>query len=317
MKDMSARQNLDNAPIGKHTARSFAAALILGIFIGLAVIIPGVSGSTIAIIFGLYTGMLYALGNILNDFRRCFAFLLPIGIGVVLGFAGGFLIIQKFFEPYIFRIVCLFVGLMLGATPALTREIKGEKMNAKRITLFCIGLMIPIAISVVSIMLSAGTPDTGAPFSDIGAGKILSYFPLGFVLSATQIVPGLSATAILMATGQFSPILNSLHVEYILNNPVVIALFGALGVGFVAGLVCISRLFSKILEKHKVTAFFGVVGLSFGSIASMFLNTDLFAVYNEWARTGISLPAIIIGAALLGTGFVLSFALTKYELSQK
>ena len=73
--------------IKKHTPKSFLLALLLGVFIGLAVIVPGVSGSTIAIIFGLYTGMLYAIGNILGDFKRCFAFLLPIGLGVVVGFA--------------------------------------------------------------------------------------------------------------------------------------------------------------------------------------------------------------------------------------
>ena len=316
MKDTSISRDLGGSPIEKHTAKTFIAALILGIFIGLAVIIPGVSGSTIAIIFGLYTGMLYALGNILGDFRRCFVFLLPIGIGAVIGFAGGFLVIQKFFEPYIFRIVCLFVGLMLGATPALTKEIKGQRRTPWRIALFCIGFIIPIAIGAVSILLSGkGSPSVG--LSVVSAGKIISYFPLGFILSITQIVPGLSATAILMATGQFSPILNSLHVDYILDHPVLILLFGALGLGFVAGLVLISRAFSKILEKHKVTAFFAVVGLSFGSIASMFLNTDLFEVYSEWSSNGISLPAVIIGAALLVCGAVLSFALTKYELSQK
>ena len=108
--------NIENdIPIKKHTSKSFVAAVILGVFIGLAVIIPGVSGSTIAIIFGLYTGMLYAFGNILTDFRRCFAFILPIGIGVVVGFAGGFLIIQKFFLGFLLS--TFFFGCFLPMPP--------------------------------------------------------------------------------------------------------------------------------------------------------------------------------------------------------
>ena len=316
MSEKNTSLNIENdIPIKKHTSKSFVAAVILGIFIGLAVIIPGVSGSTIAIIFGLYTGMLYAFGNILTDFRRCFAFLLPIGIGVVVGFAGGFLIIQKFFEPYIFRVICLFVGLMIGATPSLTAEIKGTKVTPLRVILFCVGVAIPVAIGVVSILLSSGTSASGGAFEVIEPWRIAAYFPLGFIVSVTQIVPGLSATAILMAFGQFAPILDSLHLDYLLNNPLAILLFASLGIGFVCGIVVVSRIFSAILKKHKTTAFFAVIGLSFGSIASMFINTDVFAVYGEWAKGGIPLPTVLIAAALLALGFALSFFLTRYELS--
>jgi putative membrane protein len=305
---------IDDCPIKKHTAKTWLAALILGVFIGLAVIVPGVSGSTIAIIFGLYTGMLYGLGNIFNDFKRCFAFLLPIGIGAVVGFGAGFLVIQNVFEKYVFQVICLFVGLMIGAVPALTREIKGEKKTPLRGILFAVGVAIPLAIGAVSIALSGGA-ETTATFTDFPISRIIAYLPLGFIVSVTQIVPGLSATAILMAFGQFKPILNSLHRDYIFENPQVILLYGAIGLGFVAGIVCVSRIFSAILKKHKTTAFFMVIGLSFGSTASMFLNTDVYTVYVDWAANGVSVPTVIISAVLLAVGFVGSFLLTKYELS--
>ena len=93
-------KNTTECPLKKHTAGSFMLALVLGVFIGLAVIIPGISGSTVAIIFGMYAALLYALGNILNDFKRCFLYLIPIGIGAALGFLGGFLVIQRVFEKY-------------------------------------------------------------------------------------------------------------------------------------------------------------------------------------------------------------------------
>ena len=302
--------------IKKHTPKSFVIALILGIFIGLAVIVPGISGSTIAIMFGLYTGMLYAIGNILVDFKRCFAFLLPIGLGVVVGFAAGFLVIQNIFEMFLFQLICLFVGLMLGAVPAITKEIKGAKVNPLRIILLIIGFMIPIAIGVVSIVLSSAEGESSATFTSFPWWRFAAYLPLGFVVSITQIVPGLSATAILMAFGQFKPILNSLHSEYIIGNPIVILLYACLGIGFIVGLVSMSKLFSSILSKHKHTAFFAVTGLSFGSIASMFINTDMYALYVSWAEAN-ALPVadVVIGGVLLVLGFAVSFLLTKYELS--
>ena len=59
-----------DCPLTKHTPKSFVLAFVLGLFIGLAIIIPGISGSTVAIIFGMYAALLYALGNILNDFKN-------------------------------------------------------------------------------------------------------------------------------------------------------------------------------------------------------------------------------------------------------
>ncbi len=303
-------------PLKKHTTKSIISAVILGIFIGLAVIVPGVSGSTIAIIFGLYTGMLYALGNILGDFKRCFAFLLPIGVGVVVGFVAGFLVIQSIFEMFLFQLICLFVGLMIGAVPALTKEIKGEKITLGRGVLFAVGILIPLAISVLSIALSDGSGESGASFTDFPVWRIFAFLPLGFVVSVTQIVPGLSATAILMAFGQFKPILNSLHTDYIFANPQVLFLYAALGVGFLVGIVCVSKLFSAILAKHKGTAFFMVIGLAFGSIASMFLNSDVYALYGEWARSGVPLTDVAVSLVLLAVGFVGSLILTRYELSR-
>ena len=200
--------------------------------------------------------------------------------------------------------------------PAITQEIKGQKLSPTRSVLFPIGLIIPITIGVLSIILTNGAEasDT-ATFTSFPIWRYILYLPLGFIVSITQIVPGLSATAILMAFGQFKPILNSLHTDYIFENPQVILLYGALGVGFLVGIVCVSRVFSAILKKHKTTAFFAVIGLAFGSIASMFLNTDVYSLYTDWAQTSVPLGVVGISVILLAVGFVGSFLLTKYELS--
>ena len=131
---------------GKSRIRSF----ILGIFIGLAIILPGISGSTVAIILGLYTAMLYAMGHLLSkEFKECFFFLLPLGVGAVIGFLGGFFVVQKVFGAYVFEMVCLFTGLMTGAFPALLREIKGEKITVTRCVLFVLGILLPVAIALM------------------------------------------------------------------------------------------------------------------------------------------------------------------------
>ena len=315
-KEKNKETEVKECPLKKHTPKTFLLAFVLGIFIGLAIIIPGISGSTVAIIFGMYAAMLYALGNIFNDFKRCIMYLIPIGLGAIIGFLGGFLVIQKLFGEYMFVLVGLFAGLMIGAIPALTAEVKGEKKSVSRIGLFALGIVIPICVGVVSIILGSGNA-SAATFTEFPAHLFILYVPLGVIVSTTQIVPGLSATAILMACGQFKPILNSLHLDYILENPAVLGLYLCIGGGFIVGLVLISRAFSALIARHRAPTFFLVVGLSFGSIASMFLNPDVWEIYLGWGRGERLLPDVIIGAILFVLGFVGSLMLTRYELKKK
>ena len=316
---MKKEKNTENTELSRHTSKSWIKALILGFFIGLAVIIPGVSGSTIAIILGMYTALLYAIGNIFNDFKRCVAYLIPIAIGAAVGFLGGFLVIQKFFGDYIFEIVCLFVGLMIGAVPAIFSEIKGEKLTAIRGTLFPIGIIIPVLVGIASILLTTqGNSSSTETFRSLTPTLFILYFPLGIAVSATQIIPGLSATAILMACGQFKPILNSLHLDYILENPLIIGLYASIGIGFLLGLVLISRLFSALIKRKKAATFYLVTGLSVGSIISMFINPDMWEVYTLWGNNGGDMTvSLTIGIILLCLGLLVSFYLTRYELKNR
>ena len=139
----------------KYNKKTWCKSGILGFIIGLAVIIPGISGSTVAIIFKLYDQFLYAIGNLFKKFKKCVVFLLPIALGAVLGFAVGFLGVQKLLEINTFAVVCLFAGLMCGAFPAVKDEVKGAKITPKRVALFAIGLCIPIALGCVSAVLKA------------------------------------------------------------------------------------------------------------------------------------------------------------------
>ncbi len=302
-----------NAPPELNSSRRLL-VFVLGIFIGLAVIVPGVSGSAIAMMLGLYTAMLYALGNIFSDFRRCVKFLIPLVLGAAVGFGAGFILIQKLFGKYLFEVVCLFVGFMIGALPAITREIKGAPITPTRGILFPVGLLIPIGIGIVSIILTRDSGTAAETFTRFPVWLFLLYFPLGFLVSLTQIVPGLSATAILMAFGQFGPILNSVSVSYILKNPEVLGLYASLMLGFLVGIVLISKLFSMVLVNHKLTAFFMISGMSVGSVISMFINPDVYDIYVLWGK-GETSPTLtlIVGGVLLVVGFLLSFLLTRYE----
>ena len=282
---------------------------VLGFFIGLAVIVPGVSGSTVAIIFKLYHKLLYALGNIVKKFKKCVKFLVPIAIGLVIGFVLGFLAIQRLIDISPFTVIGLFAGLMLGAFPAVYDEVRTEKKTPLRLGLFALGLVIPVVISVVSVYASEGAQS----LEGLNAGHYILFLVLGYLVAITQVVPGLSATALLMAFGYFTPIMESVHLSYWQQNPAVFGVYACLAVGFLLGLVTFSKLLTKIFAKRRAAAFFVIVGLSLGSVVTMFFNPDVYAVYTGWAENGVNALDLALGLVLFAVGIVVAYLFVRYE----
>ena len=282
---------------------------ILGAFIGLAVIVPGVSGSAVAIIFRLYEKLLYALGGIFRRFKESARFLLPIALGGIVGLAAGFFGVRFLLNLLPFAIVALFAGLMLGAFPAVTDEIKGEKPTPLRISLFLLGLLFPIGLSALSVF---GTPDM-LSLENLSWYHYILFLLVGYAIAVTQLVPGLSATALLMTFGCFTPLMNSVSLTYWQGNPMVLLVYACLAVGFVLGLLTFSNGLSRLLEKKRAPAFYTIAGLSLGSIVTMFFNPEIVEVYESWTIGAAMWRELGIGMALFGIGIIAATYFVRYE----
>lgn len=282
---------------------------ILGAFIGLAVIVPGVSGSAVAIIFRLYEKLLYALGGIFRRFKESARFLLPIALGGIMGLAAGFFGVRFLLNLLPFAIVALFAGLMLGAFPAVTDEIKGEKPTPLRIILFLLGLLFPIGLSALSVF---GTPDM-LSLENLAWYHYLLFLLVGYAIAVTQLVPGLSATALLMTFGCFTPLMNSVSLTYWQENPMVLLVYACLAVGFILGLLTFSNGLSRLLEKKRAPAFYTIAGLSLGSIVTMFFNPEIVEVYESWTIGAAMWRELGIGMALFGIGIIAATYFVRYE----
>lgn len=282
---------------------------VLGFFIGLAVIVPGVSGSAVAIIFRLYDKLLYALGNILKKFGKCLRFLLPVGIGLVVGFVLGFFAVQKLIDLVPFIVIGLFAGLMLGAFPAVSAEIKGERKTPARLALFLAGLAVPVAFGIVSTLCVPG----GRGLENLQPYHYILFLVLGAAVAVTQIVPGLSASALLMMAGYFSSLMDSVHLSYWQQNPAVFGVYACLVVGFLAGLIGFSKALSTLLSRRRVPSFFAICGLSLGSVITMFFNPDVFAVYQSWASGGVEVLDLVLGILLFFAGAACAYLFVRKE----
>ncbi len=308
------RDNLEIALV-KYNKKTWCKSALLGFFIGLAVIVPGISGSTVAIIFKLYDQFLYALGNLFKSFKKCFAFLLPIGLGLLVGVLLGFIAVKELLAILPFAIVCLFAGLMCGAFPAVKDEVKGVKRTPLRIALFSVGVLIPVALGGVSALLTLQSGTAADAFANVAWWHLPLAVLVGGVMSVTQLVPGLSASAFLMAIGWFSSLVSSISLTYWTQNPAVFLVYIGLGVGFLGGLLGFSKLLTFVFEKARDTAYSMIVGLSLGSILSMFCNGDIVEVYYSWA-TGAATNAVLdiaLGVGLFAVGVVLAYLLVRFQ----
>ena len=307
------KESLEIALI-KYNKKTWCKSALLGFFIGLAVIVPGISGSTVAIIFKLYDQFLYAVGNLFKKFKQCFAFLLPIGLGLILGVLLGFFTVKKLLAILPFAIVCLFAGLMCGAFPAVKDELKGAERNGKRVALFILGLLLPVAIGCISALLETnGKMGEGDLFRQVGWHHVLLGLLFGYVVGVTQVVPGLSASAFMMAVGWFNGVIESVSLTYWQANPAIFLVYAGLGIGFLLGIFTFSKLLTYVFGKARHTAYSLIVGLSLGSILSMFCNGDIIQTYIAWAQVGGNILDILLGIALFAVGVFGAYKLVCYQ----
>ena len=279
-------------------------SIFVGFSIGLSVIVPGISGSAIAIIMKVYDKMMYSFSNIFKRFKVCFVFLIPIVIGIVAGFGIGFVLVKLLLENIPFITICFFVGLMVGTFPILFKEIKGEKATINRKLLFASGILVPIGITLISMVADGNNSLFGLNF-----GHYILFLVLGVLISLTQIIPGLSATVLLMMFGYYTAILEGVGTELFTNFDLLLV-YLMLGLGFVIGILLFSKVINRLLEKQRTPFFFTICGLSIGSMVAVFLGNECMDIYKAWDSMARDL---IIGIFALASGFAITFALYLYD----
>ena len=275
-------------------------SLVAGVLIGVSVIVPGLSGAALAMFLKVYDKMMYAFSNIFKKFKSCFIFLLPIIIGIIVGCIIAFLLVQFLLEKFPFIIMCLFIGLMLGTIPMLFSETKGEKPTPLRITLLVIGVIIPLVTAIVSMFLGGNNT-----LENLQIWHYLLFAGIGVLISLTQLIPGLSATVLLMMFGYYSVLLNGIRTE-LFSNITILLVCGSMALGVVIGVLMFSKIITKILEKAKTGFYYLICGLASSSAISVFLGSECLEIYKTWPSS-LMTRDLILGTVMLLIGFGITF----------
>ena len=259
--------------------------VLKGMFIGIANIIPGVSGGTVAFITGIYHDLNEAVGFFLIRKEKRWSYILFLGrlfIGVVLGFllfarAISYLLGVKSFSvggPLPLSFVptyALFFGLIVGSLPVLFKMQSDRKPTPLRGVLFVLGALLLIGLANLpqrnSIDVLASYPSYQiGPFT----WQVLSYYRtitlliVGFMAAFTMVIPGVSGSALLVALGEYGPILNYINERSISH-------LSFLAIGIAVGIICATMLMTKLLEKWPGHTFYAILGLIAASCAQIMI----------------------------------------------
>lgn len=295
--------------------------LLSGVGIGIGSAIPGVSGGTIAVILNVYQKFIWAISNIFKHFKEALLILLPMVIGIVIGIVPTMILMDKAIENFLFGIICVFAGFIIGSFPKICKEVKGTKPTFAHIITLVIAFLITIGLGIGSIIAKA---DVGAHFDNPEFWFYLIMIPVGFVASIALAIPGISGGMILILLGFYTPLIDTtvdtakecLQGDWS-NFGTQIGLLACFGIGVVIGFFVVSKLMSFLLEKYHDVTFYGIIGFVVGSVVALFLNNDIWKYYLKWGsgeelfiKKEVEIP---LGIALLITFVVLSFLLTKLE----
>ena len=256
--------------------------IISGILIGVANIIPGVSGGSIALSLGIFDKLIYSINSVLNSFlsfkffknKQEFVYLLKIGIGIVIGIFGFAKIVSYFLNTYPSYTIFFFVGLILSSVPTVIRMLE-NKTNIKNYFFLLLGISIVIWISFLK-------PDKG----DLEI-NILLYFKLFFIAiiaASFMVLPGISGSFILLVFGYYQFIIDALTFKFSYMSLKILFVFG---IGVIVGIVFIVKLLNLLFERFKDFILFFILGLVIGSIYIIwpvnietgFLNIILYLIF--------------------------------------
>lgn len=277
--------------------------VVKGFFMGIANVIPGVSGGTIAIILGIYENFIGAISNLLKDLKKNVKFLLPVFIGMGIAILTMSKVISYSYDKFPLPTLMFFVGLVFGGIPMLMKNVKNKK-ERKKISNYVIGLMTFSLVIFLASYKFIFNVNSEVSFTSMNIGSYILLFLVGIVAAATMVIPGVSGSLVLMILGYYYPVINTISAlfkEDFISNAIILGVFG---LGVVIGIVLISKLLEILFKKYKVKTYFGVLGFVFASIIAIPLAACI-----ELNSIPTSIDQIIISIVMVIIGTVISYNL--------
>lgn len=230
---------------------------------GMAEVVPGVSGGTIAFITGIYERLIFAIKSVDIELLRLIGkgkiaeawkkidgnFLVTLLTGMVIGIVVGVFAITWLLENEPIGIWSFFFGLILASCLVVGRDI--DRWNASSIIALIIGTVLVYYVTIA------------VPSNGIEA--LWFVFICGAVAISALLLPGLSGSFILLLLGMYTYILPKVK-EVLSGNLEGLSVLVTFAVGCLVGVLSFSRVLTWAFKNYKNTTLAFLTGLMIGSL---------------------------------------------------
>lgn len=249
--------------------------ILQGMVVGIANIIPGVSGGTMMVAMGLYDKLIHAITHLKSEFKESLKLLLPIFAGAGIAIVALSRLFEFLLETYPIPTNFAFCGLIAGSLPFIFKKVKGHKVT--------VGKIIPFLIFFGVVIVMALLGETGGNSADVSFGlvNVIKLFGVGVIAAATMVVPGVSGSMMLMLLGYYDTILKTINdfvdalVKFDMGGLTTgVGVLAPFGIGVVIGIFLIAKLIEFIFYKAEIHAYYGIIGLILASPIAILMKTN-------------------------------------------
>lgn len=276
--------------------------LVKGFIMGIANIIPGVSGGTLAMTLGIYEQFISSISHFFSKLKENLNFLIPILLGIGLSLLSMSRVIDYSYQNFPLPTTLFFVGLVLGGIPMIYHKVKDEKKSKpSNAIIFLSTFSLVIFMSIIGLIFT-NLSDVNLNTLNLG-GYILLFF-VGIIAASTMIIPGVSGSLMLMLLGYYYPVIGLIKsltkFENLWHNLIVAGVFG---LGILVGFIAISKLIEFLFNKYEKKFYFGVLGFIIASAPAIIISACQEIMFI------IDLPQIVVAVVLFGIGCIISYKL--------
>lgn len=281
-----------------------------GIMVGIANIIPGVSGGTIAVIVGVFDRMLEALNTLFKKFKENMKFLIPLGLGAVFGILALSRIMEYCLVKFELPTNFFFVGLVIGSVPLIYKKVDDNITKVKPVYIipFLIGAGSVIALSIVQTFFVNTEATATAAIPEMSVSTVVMFLLYGVIASVAMVIPGISGSLVMVLLGAYDKVIAAINgltsfgdTQTMIDSFLVLLPFG---IGIIVGVFSVAKVFALLLKKFPGATYVAILGLMVGSCVALLINMELYTL-------SPSIIIILVSALTAVAGFFTSFFLGR------
>ncbi len=272
-----------------------------GFVMGVANIIPGVSGGTMLLIMGLYERLVNSVslfGGKNRDFfkRENLLFLFIMAIGILTGVFSTSKLMNYLIDNHSIPTYFFIIGLIIGSIDIITEKVDFRRKTSYIPIILGMALMLGISIAASNLNSSQQTGLFGTISEGDNALQKIVFFAGGIFGAIAMILPGISGSMLLVVFGLYSPM-----VKAVSDFDIISLIFVALGV--VVGIMLVSKTINFMLKRHS------------NGLYSFILGLILASIYTIWPAKDIKMETASFIASLIciSCGFIIGHYILKME----